>query len=81
MIKLFFGKDTFSLKRELEKLILSQKKEGGEINIFENGDAKELSSRLLSSSFFATKRLFIIKNILAKLSEKPEKNLISSLEN
>jgi DNA polymerase-3 subunit delta len=77
MIKLLYGKDSYGIGQELEKETAS----GAELYVFEEGSPIELASNLITQSFFNTKRLFVIKNLLPKLDVKSEKSVIRSLEN
>lgn len=76
MIKLYYGEDTFSTQREIEKISSDPKLETirikNDLNIFIN--------QLLSSSFFNENRLFICDNILDGLGVEEQKKIIRALE-
>jgi DNA polymerase III delta subunit len=77
MIKLFYGKDSYGLGKEL----LAETVEGAEVYVFEEGSPAELASNLITQSFFNPIRLFIVKNLFARLDSKEETSLLRSLTN
>lgn len=78
MIYLFCGNDDYRIKKETDKIIATQKDAEKELLV---EDAKELAIKLKTNSFFAQKRLFLARGILAKLSEKETEELTLALPN
>lgn len=77
MIKLFFGQNSFGVKKALEDKFAGSK--DSEITIFEEGDLSELLLNMTSQSFFSGKRIFVLKNVLKNYPEK-EQPLIDNLK-
>lgn len=77
MIYLYFGKDTYGISKELQE----HTAEDIEVNNFEFGNIGELASNLITQSFFGSKKLFIIRNVLTDLDPKKETALLKSLSN
>lgn len=75
MIKLIFGEDTFSIKKEITKSTscsdceITRVRE--DLNLFIN--------EVLSSSFFSKKRVFICFELISKLNETEQKKIIETL--
>lgn len=76
MIKLYFGQNSFGIKKAFEEELAKAK--DAEVSIFEEGNFDELLLNLTSQSFFSGKRVFVIKNVLKNHSAK-EQTLINTL--
>jgi len=77
MIKLFFGQNSFGVKKALEEELTKIK--DAEVSTFEEGNFDELLLNLTSQSFFSGKRVFVVKNMLKNYPAK-EQSLIDSLK-
>lgn len=78
MIKLFYGPDTYSINSELDKI---EEKNPAEFKIIGPDGIKNFISNLLSSSFFAEKRVFVARDIIPALTEKQTELLLEALRN
>lgn len=75
MIKLYYGEDTFSTQREIEKI----SSDPGLETIRIRNDLNVFINQILSSSFFKENRLFICENILDGLGADEQKKIIRAL--
>ncbi len=78
MIKIFYGDDSFSISKELERLYLANQKDNGEIINIDKSIETSISSMILSVSFFNNKRLFIIKDYLYEIPDSDIKSIIDN---
>lgn len=76
MIYLFYGQDFFSIQKAIKKITSAKDLE---VNYF-NGDMSSFVNSLLSTSFFVTKRVFILKSYLEKIGTDDEKKLVEGLK-
>lgn len=76
MIYLFYGEDTFSIQKTVSKIIDTKETE---VTFFSE-NIPSFINNLLSSSFFESKRIFVLKNYLEKLTKDDEVKLLKGLK-
>lgn len=74
MVKIFYGKDTFSIHREVAELT---GKSGAEVSFLTETTPKELSNLLLTQSFFNPKRIIVLSGCLKPLVGSEEEVLLA----
>lgn len=77
MIYLFYGNDDYRIKQETDKLLAAFG--DAELNIVSE-NPKELILSLKTTSFFSEKRIFLVRDLLSKLTEKEEQSLTDALK-
>lgn len=78
MIHLFYGNDSFNLSRKVTELTEEATSSGAEVLYFESDNISNLVPTLMTNSFFATKRLFVINGIMD--SSEPLESLIKAMD-
>lgn len=79
MIYLFYGDDSFNLSKKIEDLVEAANKAGAEVLYFRVENIADLTPTLLAKSFFSTKRLFVVNNILEAASTSGAEALMDAV--
>lgn len=79
MIYLFYGDDGFNLSKKIEDLVEAANKAGAEVLYFRVENIADLTPTLLAKSFFSTKRLFVVNNILEAASTSGAEALMDAV--